>query len=82
MVGAGGQMQEMEAEEIMNSPTNPPPSPGYQDLGYINDWSDTPAIVLDCCAKGHQIEEKNVGPCHDVIWCAICRYVYHVDSSD
>jgi hypothetical protein len=52
------------------------------DLGYVNDWNETPALFMDCQIAEHRLLGQNVGKCLTKISCSICNYFYHLDSSD
>ena len=57
-----------------------------EDLGWANNWRETPEIVKKCRALKHSRTDKDVGPPHrgleHVVTCEICGYVYRYDSSD
>jgi len=54
-------------------------------LGWANGWNDDPQIVKDCKAKKHPFRERNLDPSmhglDHLVWCDICGYEYHYDSS-
>jgi hypothetical protein len=57
-----------------------------EDLGWANNWIETPEIVKKRTALKHSRTDKDVGPLHrgleHVVKCDICGYVYRYDSSD
>jgi len=54
-------------------------------LGWANGWTDEPQIVKDCKAENHPFKERNLDPTmhgfDHLVWCNICGYEYHYDSS-
>ena len=57
-----------------------------RDLGWANDWRETPLIVLRCRRLGHKPSDVDIGPpmrgIQHVVRCDICEYRYAYDSSD
>jgi hypothetical protein len=55
---------------------------GYRNLGYSNEWKETPDIVKKCREKDHDLSGQTVGKSLHKYSCPICKYSYQVDSSD
>lgn len=67
---------------------------GYNDLGWGNGWPtkpnsaqvQEPQELLDCRAKGHRPQSRNLDPTHHgyhtLYFCPECKILFHVDSSD
>lgn len=55
----------------------------YLDLGWLNEWKETPEVVKRCREAGHKRDGYGGGPgCTSVeVICDECRYRYTVDSS-
>lgn len=51
-----------------------------KDLGYANNWDDTPDEVRKCRKKQHVKKTKEVGRCSIEYSCPICEFKYKVDS--
>ena len=64
--------------------------PKYVELGWANDWRETPEMVKQCQSLEHRkagyVTDTDVGPPHrgmdHVVICHQCQYRYHYDSSD
>ena len=58
-----------------------------RDLGWVNDWKETPEIVMTCKQAQHKTVDEDHGSTtgrgYDTVTiCKICWYIYHCDSSD
>lgn len=53
-----------------------------KNLGYANEWKETPVELTQCSDKNHHIEHEKMGNCLNRFSCSICKYEYIVDSSD
>jgi hypothetical protein len=58
-----------------------------QDLGWINNWKETPEIVIKCKEAKHKTINEDQGSTpgrgyNTVTICETCGYIYHCDSSD
>jgi ssDNA-binding Zn-finger/Zn-ribbon topoisomerase 1 len=53
-------------------------------LGYANGWRYThkPEEVITCEKQDHPLVIEETGRCLTRVTCPICKYYYHIDSSD
>lgn len=65
--------------------------PGMIDLGWSNEWKETPDLVKKCHedqrqGNTHTVKNVDIGPprrgMEHVVTCQECNYVYRYDSSD
>lgn len=54
----------------------------YVDLGYMNDWKETPPEVQQCREAKHIMFYETIGRCLYEYSCKECKIKYKVDSSD
>lgn len=52
---------------------------GYIDLGYENEWKETPQLFEHCWEQQHKIEERELMPNVYEYTCDICKLKWQVD---
>ena len=62
--------------------TNTPVSGIVSDLislGWVNNWDSTPEKIRAC---SHELKREKIGRCMNRYFCDVCKYEYHIDSTD